>query len=132
MTYTGPYSVTALGALGGDTSLAYDVNRHGHIVGTAAITGNQTQRAFLWQDADHDLVGDDGEMENVGADDGLRSYATAIADSGYIAGVTVYDNCFCGSGGDRREYTTCSTTRISTPLLPIAKRWIPGARPSGT
>lgn len=70
----------ALGALGGQNSIAYDINDSGQIVGAASLEEGLATHAFLWQD---------GEMSDLGtpADDpNATSRALGINSSGEIVG----------------------------------------------
>jgi probable HAF family extracellular repeat protein len=63
-------SVTTIGTLGGDVSVAYDVNDHGHVVGTSNRAPGPPFYAFLWKD---------GEMTDLAALGGFDGSSRAIA-----------------------------------------------------
>jgi probable HAF family extracellular repeat protein len=69
---SGPQS---LGTLGGSSSIAYDINDSGQVVGDS-YDQNWDRRAFLW----------DGTMQPLGTLGGDDSYAYAINDSGQVVG----------------------------------------------
>lgn len=69
---------TDLGALGGGTSKATDINNNGAVVGYSYPGVSFEARATLWQN---------GAIQDLGTfDGGIRSYAAAINDNGQIAG----------------------------------------------
>lgn len=70
------YTITDLGTLGGDLSLANALNEHGHVVGQSR-TATKDTRAFVYRD---------GKMTNLGTLGGNYSYATGINDAGIIVG----------------------------------------------
>lgn len=70
------YTVTDLGTLGGNYSIACDINNLGQIAGTS-VTTNGNRRAFLWEN---------GLMKSLGILGGSSSGATAINDNGYVVG----------------------------------------------
>jgi probable HAF family extracellular repeat protein len=69
--------VQDLGTLGGDESVARDVNAAGDVVGVSATVDFTERRAFLWRQ---------GEMRNLGTLGGSWSEATAINGAGQIVG----------------------------------------------
>jgi probable HAF family extracellular repeat protein len=76
--YTLPtYSVTDLGTLGGESSIARAINNAGQIVGEAALP-DRHRRAFVWQG---------GAMTNLGVlPSQLDSFGWAINSTGQVAG----------------------------------------------
>lgn len=70
------YTITDLGALGGDWSAAKGINDHGQIVGCAE-TADGVKHAFLWQG---------GTMVNVGLPGEYASCAHDINESGQVVG----------------------------------------------
>ncbi len=107
------YSITGLGTLGGGTSVAYAIDAAGRAAG-GARTPNQEDHAFLWAGGMTDLSGTWGQANGIssrgvvgtvytdlgaramlwqggvttmlGALGGAASYATAINESGQVAG----------------------------------------------
>jgi probable HAF family extracellular repeat protein len=80
------YSVTDLGHLGGNISLATGINNNGQVVGwsnTGAVDkyGNPVYHAFRW-DSTNGIVDADALKGD------LNSKATAINDSGAMAGIS--------------------------------------------
>jgi probable HAF family extracellular repeat protein len=43
-----PYSITDLGTLGGNESLAYGISREGLVAGTSMLSGGSSQHGFVW------------------------------------------------------------------------------------
>lgn len=72
-----------IGTLGGDYSFAYDVNNNGQVVGESHDSAGNL-RAFLWSK--------NTGMVDLGAS-GISSRATAINDSGMIAGTIATPGC---------------------------------------
>ena len=70
------YSVTDLGALGGTNGMAYGINNHEQIVGTAQ-TGMGSYHAFMF---------DGGRMMDHGTLGGSNSWAYGINDLGWMVG----------------------------------------------
>lgn len=70
-------SPTHLGTLGGNTSLAYDINAAGQVVG-GAFNGDGVRDPFLWTEG--------GGMMSLGNLGGPYSGATSINDNGQVAG----------------------------------------------
>ena len=70
------YAVTDLGTLGGTNGLAYAINNHEQIVGTAQ-TRSGNSHAFMFQG---------GRMMDVGTLGGSNSWAYGINDNGWMAG----------------------------------------------
>jgi len=70
-----------LGTLGGESSEAHGINRHGAITGSAAVAGAAT-RPFLWTET--------GGMRNLGALPGF-AYASGLAinDASEVAGIAL-------------------------------------------
>jgi probable HAF family extracellular repeat protein len=73
-----------LGTLGGNGSKALDVNSAGQVVGYSDTKGAFSQAAFLWQDG---VMFDLNELAESGHKPHLQ-WATAINDTGHIAGIT--------------------------------------------
>jgi probable HAF family extracellular repeat protein len=82
------YALTLLGTLGGDESLANDINESGQVVGTAQAADG-TWHAFLWED---------GTMRDLGSGGFDRNSAYAINDHGTVVGTAgpQLDGCFAG------------------------------------
>ena len=72
-------SLTDLGTLGGDSSIAHAINDQGMIVGSAALADNMTQHAFLWHN---------GMMSDLGTLGGSGSQAFGLNDSDQVVGVS--------------------------------------------
>ena len=70
------YAVTDLGALGGTNGMAYAINNHEQIVGTAQ-TGAGNFHAFMFAG---------GRMLDLGTLGGGNSYAYGINDNGWMVG----------------------------------------------
>jgi probable HAF family extracellular repeat protein len=74
--HAAPYAVTDLGTLGGPTSYARGINRHGQVVGNADTAGGKTH-AFLYSN---------GVMTDLGTLGGANSDAFGINDAGEVVG----------------------------------------------
>ncbi|MFN7994097.1 MAG: hypothetical protein U0Q18_10865 [Bryobacteraceae bacterium] len=84
------YDVSVIPTFGGSFSYAYAVNNRGHVVGTAALTGDLSQHAFLWYDgAIHDLGVLPGDALSV---------ATGINDRDQVVGVSFPSDFSAGHG----------------------------------
>src|SRR5262249_50058498 len=70
------YSITDLGTFGGPSSLAYNINSAGPVVGYAQ-SARGVSDAFLWQN---------GKMTDVKTLGGRLSFATAVSDAGVVTG----------------------------------------------
>ena len=72
-------TISDLGTLGGDTSLARGINDLGQVVGESAVQSGQTDydHAFLWQD---------GKMTDLGTFGGQSSKALGLNNQGQIVG----------------------------------------------
>lgn len=77
------FTLTDLGTLGGDESLATDINKSGQVVGSAQTTDGQFH-AFLYSGS--------GPMQDIGTLGGSSSEATSINDSGQVAGYAYVDS----------------------------------------
>ena len=82
------YAVTDLGALGGTNGMAYSINNHEQIVGTAQ-TSMGNYHAFMF---------DGGRMVDLGTLGGSNSWAYGINDNGWITGMGV------NAAGQRRAF----------------------------
>ncbi len=100
------YTVTDLGTLGGDFSVARDINDKGQVVGTSRInTSSQVQHAFLWQN---------GAMTDLGSLDGNFNIAYGINNAGQVVG---------GSLGLGRGHALSWQNGAITYLDTIDDRW---------
>src|SRR5512143_105877 len=72
------YAVTDLGALGGTNGMAYGINNHEQIVGTAQ-TGMGNYHGFMF---------DGGRMVDLGSMGGSNSWAYGINDNGWMVGAS--------------------------------------------
>ncbi len=82
--------VVDLGTLGGDESIAYDINNSGQIVGSSELAGSAYNQAFLYDDGEmfnlNDLI-DPSSGWSLQYAKGINSYGQ-IVGSGKIGGVT--------------------------------------------
>jgi probable HAF family extracellular repeat protein len=69
-------TMTDLGTLGGENSVAYDLNLYGRVTGYSETASGETH-AFMWRR---------GHMTDIGSLGGGMSIGTAINDSGYVVG----------------------------------------------
>jgi probable HAF family extracellular repeat protein len=74
------YSRVNLGTLGGDRSMALDINRTGLVVGWSSLSSPGTQRPFRWKS---------GVMTALGTLGGTSGVATAVNDAGIIVGWSI-------------------------------------------
>jgi probable HAF family extracellular repeat protein len=82
------YAVIDLGTLGGTRSWAQDLNNSDQVVGYAT-TAAGLDHAFVFSDANRNLIADPGEMIDLGALPGdAASYAYGINDAGGIVGTS--------------------------------------------
>ncbi|HEY5909232.1 MAG TPA: immunoglobulin domain-containing protein [Verrucomicrobiae bacterium] len=72
------YAVTEIGVLGGTNCLAYGINNHEQIVGTAQ-TGMGAYHAFMFEG---------GRMMDLGTMGGSNSWAFGVNDNGWIVGAS--------------------------------------------
>jgi probable HAF family extracellular repeat protein len=75
------YTVTDLGTLGGQTSVARAINNAGQVVGDSQLSGTMTHHGFLYSD---------GQMIDLGTLQGEASSANAINASGQVAGGSMH------------------------------------------
>jgi probable HAF family extracellular repeat protein len=71
------YTITDLGTLGGSSSVAFNINNDGQIVGSSGIAGSSVSHAFLY---------DGTEMHDLGTLGGDFSAAININNSGQVVG----------------------------------------------
>lgn len=72
-----------MGTLGGEESIATDINDRGQVVGYSSIRpGEFTMHAFLWED---------GEMQDLGTLGGPNSRASAVNNRGQVVGESLED-----------------------------------------
>ena len=77
------YTVTDLGTLGGNYSLAYDINNNGEIVGSSGTAGsNNYDRAFYWVGGQ---MRDIGQLADAKIGENGNSKAVGINDLGHVA-----------------------------------------------
>ena len=75
--WPGPNEVIDLGTLGGEMSIAADINERSQIVGRSDLEGTSRIGAFLWED---------GEMTALPIDPTVSASAHAINNRGWIVG----------------------------------------------
>jgi len=68
-----------LGSFGGTCTMALDLNNHGQVVGASNVTGDNNQRAFLWEN---------GSFRDLGGSPGEFTAADAVNEGGVAAGYT--------------------------------------------
>ncbi|MDO8682417.1 MAG: DUF3466 family protein [Armatimonadota bacterium] len=89
------YRIRDLGTLGGDGSLAFDVNDNGQVVGVASRAGNNYAPAFLWQN---------GSMQDLGTlGESPQSVATGINNSGQVVGYSEGGHAFLWQNGSMQD-----------------------------
>jgi probable HAF family extracellular repeat protein len=71
--------IVDIGSFGGTCGLAIFINNRGQVVGTSNLAGNQTHRAFLWEQKH-------GTMQDLGTLGGPNAEADWISDSGFVVG----------------------------------------------
>lgn len=82
------YTVVDLGALGGNDSIAYNLNDQNQVVGFA-LNALGEHRAFVFADANNNRLADAGEMRDLGVLPGhTASYAYGINNAGQIVGTS--------------------------------------------
>ena len=85
------YTATLLmdiGTLGGTSSMAYDINDLGQVVGTAALTDDISSHAFIWQDG---VMQDLGVLAASGPAPTATSAALAVNAFGVVVGQSQLD-----------------------------------------
>ena len=73
------HGMVDLGSLGGTCTTANDLNNRGQVVGTSYVTGDNNNRAFLWEN---------GSLRDLGGSPGEFTGAFAINEGGVAAGYT--------------------------------------------
>ena len=101
--YSDGRSIT-LGALGGTSSIAYDINNHGQVVGYAVPSKN-VLHAFV--------TDSQGNMTDLGTLGGEDSEARAINNQGWITGITQIDNSIHPANGQDRAFIRNSEGNMS-------------------
>ena len=82
------YTVVDVGALGGNDSIAYNLNDQNQVVGFA-LNALGEHRAFVFADANNNRLADPGEMRDLGVLPGhTASYAYGINNAGQIVGTS--------------------------------------------
>ncbi len=80
------YSVTDLGALGGDWSWVTGINGRGQVIGYSYTRASDPQRPDLQWDTRHAFLWESGVLQDLGTLGGAFSHARAINDAGQIVG----------------------------------------------
>ena len=77
--YSGNGPTQDLGSLGGGTTLVYDINNKGQVIGDSQVAGSgESWHAFLYSG--------DGPMRDLGTLGGASSFAEGINNAGQIVG----------------------------------------------
>jgi len=82
------YSITDLGALGGDYSWATDVNAGGQVIGYSYTRGWDRQNPDLQEETKHAFLWENGVLHDLGTLGGEKSRASAINGAGQIIGTS--------------------------------------------
>ena len=118
-----------LGTLGGTDSFGEAINAAGHVTGSAQITGDGAEHAFLWGG---------GAMQDLGSIE-LRSFGLDINDSGQVVGISYEEpnqiismHAFLWDGAAMRDLGTLGGTRTAAARINSSGQVVGAGRTSSS